>query len=122
MITFPILDSEGRTFAFEIESIYIGIGKISSLLHSLTNVSDIHARKLFSGAADVHITFRYKEREFMVWEPYADSSRYWIGPRNESDEKIDIAELLQMFQQYQAAPIVRMVGDLLTLKFLKKQA
>jgi hypothetical protein len=37
-----------------------------------------------------------------VWEPYADSSRYWIGPNTSDKEAIDISTIEMAFRDYRS--------------------
>jgi hypothetical protein len=78
-------------------------------------------RKLFSRWEEIHIWFIYLNRECVVIEPFGDNSRYWIGPKN-PEEEFDISRLEQAFKQYQPPPIVRLIGDLVTLNFKSLQS
>ncbi len=118
MNTYKFIEQNGSIFAFEIENTYIRVSKIAFILNSIPDISNIQIRKPFSDPADIHIRFLYMEKEFIVWEPYADSSRYWIGPQDEQQECIDIAPIEQKFQEYKPTLITQIFGDLITLKFL----
>lgn len=107
---------DGRLFAFEIENIYIRPRKISALLATVDGVSNISLRKPFSSSSDVHLEFEYRGKDFMVWESYGDSSRYWIGPIQEG-EAVDISSLVKVFEGYQPSIMVKIFGDLITLNF-----
>jgi hypothetical protein len=118
MNTYPLYNTEGRIFAFEIENVYIGVKKISTLLRSLDDISDIRVRKLFSAHPDIHIEFIYKGRPFIVWEPYADSSRYWIGPKDDADKQIDLGVIEDLFRHYRPSAVIKLLGDLVSFNFL----
>lgn len=118
MTTYPIRDSDGKIFAFEIENIYIGARKIAALLSTVGGVSDVRIRRMFSLSSEIHVEFRFQEKEFIVWEPYGDSSMYWVGPDNEVGNHVDIGDLEHLFQLYKPPTLVRLLGDLLSLKFL----
>ena len=119
MNTYPFHNHSGKTFAFEIESSYIGVNKVASLLRSIQGVSDIRMRKLFSSPGDIHVEFIYMNEVFIVWEPYADSSRYWIGPKNENSKNVDIDAIERVFRQYCPHFVLKFFGDLVSLKFLR---
>ena len=121
MKTYPLYNPKRRIFAFEIENVYIGVKKIAVLLRSFAGVSNVRVRKLFSAPSDIHIEFIYKGQVFIVWEPYADSSRYWIGPKDEIHKQIDISALESAFRKYQPFFVVKVFGDLISLKFLKQK-
>ena len=77
MRTFPITDN----------------GRLARRLRDIAGVSDVRLRKWWVGSPDVHIRFRYHDREYIVWEPYGDNSRWWIGPVDEDAPHIPLGEL-----------------------------
>lgn len=103
-------------FAFEIENSYIGLHKVKDLLCTVEGVTDIKCRRIFSAISDVHIKFMYKDRSFIVWEPYGDNSRYWIGPEDD-DVMIELDSVEVVFKNYKPHFIRRLIGDLLTFNF-----
>lgn len=115
MKTYAIKGDDNRMFAFEISNAYIGASTIASLLLETSNVTNLTRRKPLRGSADIHIEFQYAGVDFVVWEAYGDNSRYWIGPKNDSDRSVDIRDLEARFVRYQPPLWRRIVGDLLTL-------
>ena len=105
---------DGRLFAFEIENAYIRPRKIAALLEPVDGVSNISFRKPFSSSNDVHLKFKYRGEDFMVWEPYGDSSRYWIGPEEEGKFS-DISLLAKTFEEHHPSILSRIFGGLITL-------
>lgn len=116
MKTYPISDKAKSEypFAFEIENAYVSLRKIDSILCALEDVSAVRRRKSFSSPSDIHIRFLFKGKEYVVWEPYGDSSRYWIGP-DENVEPTEIGELKAVFDNYKPPVIVKLFGDMITL-------
>ena len=53
----------------------------------------VEVRGFLQTPDDVHVTFRFNGKPFVVLEPYGDSSRYWIGPETESESPIDVSSL-----------------------------
>jgi hypothetical protein len=106
-------------FAFEVENVYVTPSRAATVLRSVDGVSDMRQRSLFRGPTDVHVRFQYRGVPFVIWEPYADSSRYWIGPENESGNHADIGALLDAFDRYDPPFVVRALGYLISLKFLR---
>src|SRR6187549_2684656 len=102
METYPIIDKvkSDSPFAFEIENAYVDPGTIAGLLQAANGVTDVQARKLFGKSNDIHIEFKYLNRDYVVLEPYGDNSRYWIGPKNPEDRVGDIANLENVLKQY----------------------
>ena len=121
MKTYPITDG-GRQSAFEIENAYVAPRTIAHLLGDIEGVTDVRARKLFRGSADVHVEFKYRNRECIVWEPFGDSSRYWIGPQEPAGNADDISEIETAFKQYRPPLYRRLVGDVLTFKWVRRFA
>ena len=92
MRTFPITDKGGTVFAFEIPAQFLR-WRLARRLRDIPGVYDVRPRKWWVGSPDVHIRFRYHDREFIVWEPYGDNSRWWIGPDDESAPHLSLDEL-----------------------------
>jgi hypothetical protein len=113
MRTYPIVDDHGRLVAFEVPNAYVGIGAVARLLRGVRGVSEVRRRALFGGPDDVHVAFQYDGTPFMVWEPYGDSSRYWIGPKAGVSAGIDVAELHGVFQRYRPFLLRRLLGHAL---------
>jgi hypothetical protein len=103
MNTYPITSKTGQIYAFEIENLFVGSRLISKLLHHIPYVSEINNRRLFRRPFDIRAEFLYKGQQFIVCEPYGDSSRYWIGPKTDSSDgnTIDISEIEKTFKEYQ---------------------
>ena len=117
MKTYKLSREDGSSLGFEIENIYITRQKTATLLKKIDGVSDVQFCKLFSQGNDVRITFKYLEKECIVWEPYGDNSRYWIGSNNEN-EVIDFSLIENAFASYKPPFLVRLLGDLVSFKFL----
>jgi len=92
MRTFPIKDGVGNVFAFEIPAQFLG-WRLARRLRDVAGVSDVRPRRWWVGSPDVHIRFRYHDREYIVWEPFGDNSRWWIGPDDENSPHIPLDEL-----------------------------
>ena len=119
MQTFPLIDPDsGIKYAFEVENAYIGPKRIARLLAGAPDVSNVKSRRLFGPNPDTHVVFNYKGSEYMVWEPYGDNSRYWIGPRDTTVKGVDITPVEQVFRNYCPPLIRRAIGNVLTLRFL----
>jgi hypothetical protein len=92
MRTFPIKDADGQMFAFEIRA-RLFAWRLARCLRDIPGVSDVRPRRWWVGSADVHIRFLYQGREHIVWEPYGDNSRWWIGPDDDGAPHIPLDEL-----------------------------
>jgi hypothetical protein len=76
-----ICDPQGRVSAFEISNTWISRNGVIRFLASLPDVRVIPRNKReVKENPDEFCAFMVRERRFVVWEPWGDSSRYWIGP------------------------------------------
>ena len=122
MITYPIVGNTEGTglFAFEVENVYVLPRRIARILAGIDEVTAVRLWPLFR-STDRRVEFRFRGRDFMVWEPYGDSSRYWIGPQDDNDDRpIDISVIEDAFKRYRPPPYHRVIGDILTLRILKR--
>ncbi len=119
MKTYPIQRRDGTPGAFEIENFYIGLGRIEKLLSSLEGISNIRRRKLFE-LSDFLLEFDYEGCRYKVSEPFGDSNRYWIGPKNglETQTSASIETIEVLFKNYQPNILLRMLGHIFTLDFI----
>ena len=113
MITHKLISENGHFYAFEIDNAYIGLKQIEALLSSVEGVKDVGGYKLFK-TDDVRIEFHYFEQPFVVWEPFGDNSRYWIGPKDER-LSVNLDKLESAFSRYKPNVFRKILGDLLTL-------
>ena len=122
METYPIIDGKkvDSTFAFEIENAYVSPGTIAKLLAEVDGVTDVCKRKPFIGSSDIHIEFNYLNQAYIVWEPWGDSSRYWIGPKKSEEVVIDIGKLEAALKNYHPTLLRSLIGDLLNLRIFKR--
>lgn len=119
--TYPILTKDGgRPYAFEIENVYISPRTAARLLAQVSGVSNVELRRMFSKSCDVHVGFSYLGQSYMVWEPFGDNSRYWIGPTAPENDTGAIEALEAAFKTYQP-PIHRvLLGDVLTFRIFTR--
>ena len=121
MKTYPLLDKlHGHMYAFEIENLYIGKREIVRVLGEINGVSNVQARRMFSHSSDVRAEFKYQDKDYVVIEPFGDSSRYWVGPRNEEDAKIDIQKIENTFKQHRPPFLRELLGDILSLRIFSR--
>jgi len=120
METFPVSKEGGRQTAFQIDNVYVSRRAVARLLGKLSGVTDVHPRGRFGSSDEVRVEFKYLGRDYLVWEPFGDNSRYWIGPKNPENGAVDIAGLESAFKQYRAPFHRALLGDLLTLRLFKR--
>ena len=122
MDTYPLIDEkrDNRPFAFEVENAYVVPGTIARLLAEIDGVTDVRIRKRFSGSSEIHVEFKYLSRDYIVWEPYGDNSRYWIGPKNPEESAGDIGNIENVFKRYRPPFYREVIGDVLSLRLFKR--
>lgn len=122
MNTYPIVDTaSGVEYAFEIENVYISVGEAVSLLRRVPGVSNVRARKPFAGDAELRVAFDYRGNACAIIEPFGDNSRFWIGPADPELTKLDLSPLRSAFTAHRPPVVKRVVGDLLSLKLLRRR-
>lgn len=121
METYPSIDEKngGPPFAFEIENDYVGLGTVAHILKEIDGVTEVRMRRLFSKWEEIHIWFKYANHDCVVWEPFGDNSRYWIGPKN-PEEKFDVREIENAFKRYRPPFHRAVIGDILSLRLFKR--
>ena len=107
MKTFPIRRSDGFLHAFEIGNTFISMGSIKRILRSVQGVSDLkrHFR------TDDRLTFVLNGESWVVHEPWGDSSRYWIGPKEAANHAIRVEPVHEAFARYRS-PLRRLLANL----------
>jgi hypothetical protein len=101
MKTYPIGPPDALR-AFEIENVYVTRRGIARFLAREPGISGIRLRGRIFSADDIRLEFKYVGRHYVVWEPYGDNSRYWIGPEDDQDRG-DVIEVRGMFERYRPA-------------------
>jgi hypothetical protein len=105
MKTYPIKHEDGSLHAFEIVNAWISMRVIKQILNSAPGVSSMKRRF----RSDDHLEFAFNGEPWVVNEPWGDSSRYWIGPKNASHHSFDVVLIHDAFVQYQS-PLIRLWG------------
>jgi hypothetical protein len=81
---------------FEISNSYWwSLGPMRRILCSVTGVEGFK-RQWFN---EQRYVFSYLDTACVVWEPWGDNSRYWIGP-NVKDSFLNMAPINEAFRQY----------------------
>ena len=111
MKTFPAYDAaKGALVSFDVEVPDVSLKRIEAMLRDLPRVTGVRRKPWFSGD-EFRITFDYDGRGCVVWEPFGDNSRYFIG-QIEGPDPIDLAEIESRFRDEPPAP--RYVPDWLS--------
>ena len=92
MRTYPIRSAGGVLYAFEVDAQLLG-RRLARVLRQIEGVTDVRPRRWWIGSPDIRIRFRYRGREYVVWEPFGDNSRWWIGPDDDDAAHLPLDEL-----------------------------
>jgi len=76
MKTYPIKRNDGQIFAFEIPAAGLWTGSLARRLRRAPGVANV--RRVHRD--DHRLKFELNGEPFVVWEPWGDNSRYWVGP------------------------------------------
>ena len=121
MKTYPITRDDGVTpFAFEIDHVYLSRRTIARLLDKIEGVTEVHLGGRFGSSNDVRIEFKCKDQDYIVMEPFGDSSRYWVGPKDGKEAlaaAANIGHIKAAFEGYKPPLPVKILGDLTSLNF-----
>jgi len=107
--------------SFYVDNVYVSINSMVGVLSGVDGVTDICRRRLFSGWLDgfegVHVKFSYCGAECVIFEPYGDSSMYWIQ-QSDGDPLVDLSPIEEAFWNYHPGLVRRVVGGLLSFPWL----
>jgi hypothetical protein len=96
--TYPLKREDGSLQAFEIPMPLIPwstSGTLCDLLERLDGVANVDR----NGRGDYHVTFTYRGEPFVIWEPFGDNSRYWVGPEHPARSNVDVESLHAAFER-----------------------
>ncbi len=118
MKVYKLHSDDGHFQAFEIDNAYIRPKSIRKLLSNLKEVVEISLQSEHRASIDIKLSFKYCGIKYIVWEPYGDNSRYWIGPESEGEyPDLDLQPLANVFLKYRPFFLAKIFGDILTLNF-----
>ena len=73
---------------------------MARVLTAVPRVAGVRKRRPFSKWEEIHIWFSFAGHDWVVWEPFGDNSRYWIGPQNPT-AIVDFSQVEDAFKRYQ---------------------
>ena len=73
-------DEEGRVFAFEVAN--FGRKRVCNFIAKIPNAKVLRGPEPWGLCSNEEFCeFEVDGQLFIVWEPFGDNSRYWIGPK-----------------------------------------
>jgi hypothetical protein len=100
MKIYDLKDETGRIFAFEVWN--FGRHRACRFVSKIPGVKILKRQKHFQFFShDKFCEFELKGLKFVLWEPWGDSSRYWVGPEP-ANWCPELAEVRKAFASYKA--------------------
>ena len=69
-------------------------------LESVPGVTEVRRGGNWFSGDENRAYFLFHGVPFVVWEPWGDNSRYWVGPADTKTRLPDIRPLMQAFRDY----------------------
>ena len=97
MKTWPQYRDDGSLAGFEITSSWVTFRPLFNILRSVEGVTNIQRHRF-----DEHrITFLMHGEPIAIWEPWGDSSRYFVVPTDDESE-LDLDSLHEAFKRHKS--------------------
>ena len=78
MTIYDLKDQQGRPFAFEVRN--FGRSRAARLVARIPGVTVLRAQRHFQFfGPDEFCEFELEGQRFVIWEPFGDNGRYWVG-------------------------------------------
>ena len=117
MKTRLLKDVQGRLYAVEVDMGYVSVRTLARVIGATPGVSDVMVRSPFSRSGNVRASFRLHDADYVVMEPFGDSSEYWIGPAAEGGGAGDMDAGARNIEDFRPSRCRHMLGSLLNLDF-----
>ena len=92
------LGSAGEcSHAFEVNNDVLPGPILGRTLESVDGVTDVRLKTELFSKDENRAYFIFHGVPFVVWEPFGDNSRYWIGPADQSTPPPDLGPLMRAF-------------------------
>jgi len=96
--TSDVTDKEGRPFAFEVSNTFLTRGEVRKVFGRIPGAS-LTKSQMAPVREEEFCECELNGKRFVAWEPYGDSSVYWIGP-SPPEWNPDIAVFKRTFQGF----------------------
>jgi len=80
MKTYPEKNDAGEKHSFQISNNFLSSNGIARFIGRCPGVKITRVRRMFALDDEVHVEFELDSHRYLVWEPFGDNSRLWIGP------------------------------------------
>ena len=90
-------------YAFEVATGWSALRfTLGRILESVPGVTEVRRGGNWFSSDENRAYFLFHGVPFVVWEPFGDNSRYWIGPTDTGVPPQDIGPLMQAFRDKSA--------------------
>ena len=88
-------------YAFEVATGWSALRfTLGRILESVPGVTEVRRGGNWFSSDENRAYFLFHGVPFVVWEPWGDSDRYWIGPADTSVPPADLGPLMQAFRDH----------------------
>ena len=98
MKTYPMYREDGKLHAFEFPNSRITVRRLRRLIEVVPGVTDV---ALFGPSGENRIRFKLGTIQCVVWEPFGDNDRFWVGPSEPQVDFPDLEDIHSVIQSYQ---------------------
>lgn len=115
MKTYPLLNDSGQMIGFEISNFFFSSSaSVARFFKKYPGVSLTRQRRMFERGNEIHAEFDFDGLAFVVREPYGDSSRFWIGPSEDTqDAEVSTRRLHDLVLSNWPGPVSKMLSLLI---------
>lgn len=82
MKTYDLTDDEGRLLAFEVSNAFLSRKTACRIAQQIPDAILVRGPRICA-SEDEFCEFEFEGVRFVLWEPWGDNNRYWIGPKPE---------------------------------------
>lgn len=101
--TYELKDDSGNLHAFEIPHMFFSSNGIARFIARCKGCEIVKIRRFFSREEE-HVFFKFQGNEFVVWEPFGDNSRLYMGfvdsNKNDSPTVIKLIEAVKLTPRF----------------------
>lgn len=110
-------DTQNRLYAVEVDMGYASVRMLARVIGATSGVSDMKVRRPFSGSGNVRASFRFQGADYVIMEPFGDSSEYWIGPAEEGGGAGDMTAIARNIEGFKPSRYRQILGGLVNMDF-----
>ena len=118
MNTVILAIDQGKIYSFSFENAYVTLGITRNILMNNPEISNIKLFRWSLTSGDKRITFRFRDIDYVIYEPFGDNSDYFVEPVDSKLGEVDLTDIQLLFEEYKPPILLKLVGDIISLKFI----